>query len=284
MTIENTKFSQSERFPFITPIFNNNAPSLSDSRQNIVLGDVLEVMSRMETGSIDVVVTSPPYNIGVRYRNYNDRRPRREYLAWMNEIAEPIARVLKDDGAAFINVGVGPDPWIAADVAGKFRQYFTLQNRISWVKSISIDDQTRGHFKPINSQRFLNRAHEEIYHFTKNGAVPIDRLAIGVPYQHKGNIGRWAHAASDMRCGGNVWFIPYETMTTTAKKYHHPAIFPVELPRRCLRIHGGCGTVLDPFVGTGTTLVAAKMLGWHGVGIEIDDVYVDTARARLAEM
>ena len=102
MNIENTKFLRDERFPSRMPVFNNNAPSFTDSRQNIVLGDVLDVMSRMKTGSIDVVVTSPPYNIGMRYRSYDDRRPRHEYLAWMNEIAEQIARVLKDDGAAWL--------------------------------------------------------------------------------------------------------------------------------------------------------------------------------------
>ncbi|WP_236938136.1 site-specific DNA-methyltransferase [Frigidibacter mobilis] len=115
----------------------------------------------MTTGSIDAVVTSPPYNIGVAYRSYDDRKPRDIYLAWMEEIAKQIARVLAEDGALFLNLSsTGTDPWIAADVADRFRQRLTLQNRIIWVKSISINGETRGHFKPINSARFLSRTND----------------------------------------------------------------------------------------------------------------------------
>ncbi|SFY45782.1 site-specific DNA-methyltransferase (adenine-specific) [Paracoccus pantotrophus] len=249
-----------------------------DGTQTIVLGDCLE------TGSIDVTVTSPPYNIGIRYRSYDDRRPRQEYLAWMGEVAAQITRLLHDDGALFLNLGAGPDPWIATDVAAEFRKHLTLQNRISWIKSIAIGDRTSGHFKPINSKRYLNRTHEEIYHFTKRGDVAIDRLSIGVPYEDKSNIGRWDHANLDRRCAGNSWFIPYETVRNRAGKHDHPASFPLELPLRCLRMHGGKGAVFDPFAGAGTTLVAARALGWNGIGIEIGATYAQTARARLAEV
>jgi len=86
----------------------------------------------MPAGSIDAVVTSPPYNCGVAYRSYDDRKPRDIYLAWMSEIAEQIARVLAEDGALYLNLAsTGTDPWIAADVAGRFRQHLTLQNRIT---------------------------------------------------------------------------------------------------------------------------------------------------------
>lgn len=253
--------------------------------QTIILGDCLDVLGKMEAGSVDAVVTSPPYNIGIRYRSYDDRRPRGEYLRWMGEIAAQIVRILADDGALFLNLGAGPDPWIAMDVANEFRQHLTLQNRIAWIKSIAIGDKTTGHFKPVNSPRYLNRTHEEIYHFSKNGDVGIDRLAIGVPYQDKSNIDRWRHARSDRRCAGNSWFIPYETVRNRAGKHHHPAGFPVELPMRCLRMHGrSSGVVLDPFVGSGTTLVAAQRLEWSGIGVEIDETYAKVAHARLAEM
>ena len=81
---------------------------------------------------------------------------------------------------------------------------------------------------------------------------------------------------------GNVWFIPYETVKSKAQKFHHPAGYPVELPMRCLRLHNGNGgTVLDPFLGAGTTLVAAQRLGYKGIGIEIDRQYAETALARI---
>jgi site-specific DNA-methyltransferase (adenine-specific) len=62
----------------------------------------------------------------------------------------------------------------------------------------------------------------------------------------------------------------------------HPAAFPLELPHRCLRMHGGQGVVLDPFLGSRTTLVPARELGWHGIGIELDPNYAGMARARIA--
>ena len=89
---------------------------------------------------------------------------------------------------------------------------------------------SRGHFKPISSQRFLNDCHEYIFHFTKSGRVEIDRLALGVPYQDKSNIARWSHTSGrDRRCRGNTWFIPYETIQSRQKERPHPATFPVEL-------------------------------------------------------
>ena len=130
---------------------------LEVGRQKIIKGDCLEVMRSLSSSSIDVVVTSPPYNIGVAYNSYHDTKPREAYLQWLGEVGEAIKHVLRPDGSFFLNVGsTGSDPWIAQDVAGAFRRTFSLQNHVSWVKSISIGDDTVGHFKPITSKRFLD--------------------------------------------------------------------------------------------------------------------------------
>lgn len=251
----------------------------------VITGDCLQVMRGLPEASVDAVVTSPPYNIGLNYGSYHDNLAREAYLDWMGQVAAEIVRLLKSDGSLFLNLGTtGPDPWIAQDVASQFRQHLVLQNRICWVKSISIDGVTRGHQRPVNSTRFITRTNEEILHFTRTGAVPIDRLTIGVPYADKRNLDRWKGVAEDLRCGGNTWFVPYETVRNAAGKRHHPAAFPLELPRRCLKLHGRSGTVLDPFVGTGTTLVAARELGWCAMGVEIDETYAETARERVAEV
>jgi site-specific DNA-methyltransferase (adenine-specific) len=236
----------------------------------------------MPVDSVDVIVTSPPYNIGVAYNTYQDRQPRASYLRWLERVGQEIARVMNHDGSFFLNVGsTSADPWIAQDVASVFRDIFTLQNHIVWVKSISIGEDTVGHFKPITSKRYLNHNHESIFHFTKTGSAPIDRVAIGVPFKDKSNIARWGHKA-DRRCAGNVWFLPYETVKSRSQKFDHPAGFPVGLPERCIRMHGRADAmVLDPFLGAGTTLVAAQRLGCRGVGIEIDRRYALTAVERL---
>ena len=251
--------------------------------QCVLQGDCLELLADLPAETVDVIVTSPPYNLGIAYRSYDDRRPREEYLAWLTAIGKQLARVLTPNGSFFLNVGgTGSDPWVTMDVAYAFRETFVLQNHIVWVKSVSIGDDTVGHFKPITSRRFLNNNHEAIYHFTKTGEVYLDRLAVGVPYKDKSNIGRWQHAKADRRCAGNTWFIPYETVRSKAQKFDHPAGFPVGLPERCIKLHGlADATVLDPFLGAGTTLVAAHRLGCEGIGIELDPAYAATAVERI---
>lgn len=251
-------------------------------KQTVVVGDCLTGLAHLADKSIDVCVTSPPYNIGVAYRTHHDRMPKDDYLAWMGGVAGQIARVLRDDGSLFLNVGqTNVDPWIAYEVASQFRSDFVLQNNISWVKSISVGDDTFGHFKPITSKRFLNNNFESLFHFTKSGNVEVDRLSIGVPFKDKTNIERWGHT-HDRRCAGNVWFIPYKTVQSKTEKFDHPAGYPVDLPKRCMLLHGRTDAkVLDPFLGAGTTLVAAEQLGMSGIGFEIDPSYAETAMARL---
>ena len=253
--------------------------------QRVVLGDCIEGMKRMRARSVDVVVTSPPYNIGMAYGQHNDRMAEDNYHDWMDRVANEIARVLKLDGSVFLNVGSnGAHPWRAIDVALMFRRSFMLQNSIAWVKSVAIGERTYGHFRPITSPRFLNPCYEMIYHFTLNSDVELDRLAIGVPYTAKQNVERFNHA-SDVRCRGNAWHMVYQTVQSAAGKFHHPAAFPVELPLMCIKLHGGKGLrVLDPFLGTGTTLIASALLGHQGVGFDVDPAYARTALRRLRSL
>jgi len=250
--------------------------------QEIIAGDCEYVLKTLADESIDVIVTSPPYNIGLSYRTYNDQQPGEHYLEWLSRISCEIERVLCSDGSFFLNVGsTNTEPWISFDVANTIRKRFVLQNHFTWVKSISIGDDSIGHFKPISGQRFLNHNHEAIFHFTKSGRVQLDRLAIGVPFKDKTNIARWGHKR-DRRCAGNVWFIPYKTVRSKAQKFYHPAGFPVALPERCIKLHGKKdAVVLDPFLGAGSTLVAAMQFGCSGIGIEIDSEYAKIAVARL---
>jgi site-specific DNA-methyltransferase (adenine-specific) len=251
------------------------------------------IKENIKEKSVDVVVTSPPYNIGIGYGSYNDALPREKYLAWMEEVGVAIKRVLSDDGSFFLNIGNKPrDQWIAWDVASVLRKHFVLQNVIHWIKSIAISkvdvgnypniagDIAVGHFKPIVSDRFLNDCHEYIFHFTKTGNARLNKLAVGIPYQDKTNIGRWKAAKEDRRDRGNTWFIPYETIQNKSDR-PHPATFPVKLPEMCIKLHGDSKMVVDPFTGIGSTAVAAVRLGIPFVGFEIDKEYLDTAVARL---
>ena len=262
-------------------------------------GDCLEILDTFEDRSVDAIVTSPPYNLGIRYRTYDDTMPREEYLAWTAEWVKRAARVLAEDGSLFLNVGAKPtDPWTGLDVAQAVRPFLHLQNTIHWIKSIAIekslagsrarleDDLAVGHYKPINSRRFLHDCHEFVFHFTRGGRTPLDRQAVGVRYQDRSNIGRWRAAASGVRCRGNTWFIPYETIQSREKERPHPATFPPKLPEMCLRLHGldRIKLVVDPFLGLGSTAVACAQLGVNFAGIEMDEGYLGDAieRTRIA--
>jgi site-specific DNA-methyltransferase (adenine-specific) len=109
------------------------------------LGDCLDLLERLPAGSIDAIVTSPPYNLGIQYRTYDDTMPRDRYLAWTGEWVRLAASALSPTGSLFLNVGAKPtDPWTAMDVAQAARPYLQLQNTIHWIKSIAIEKKLAG--------------------------------------------------------------------------------------------------------------------------------------------
>lgn len=254
-------------------------------------GDCLEVFPALPPGSVSAIVTSPPYNIGVQYRSYKDTMPRADYLEWSGRWIAAARLALAPAGSLFLNVGAKPtDPWTALDVAQTARAHLQLQNTIHWVKSIAIDkrpgltsDVTVGHYKPINSGRFLNECHEFVFHFTPGGRTPIDRTAIGVPYQDASNVARWRSGGANRRCRGNTWFIPYETIQSRDQDRPHPATFPPLLPEYCFRLHGlpRLTMAMDPFLGLGSSAVAAAALGIDFIGVELDAHYLSEALDRV---
>lgn len=288
--------------------------------------DCLVGLKNIPPGSIDICTTSPPYNLGIEYSTYDDSRSRDEYLNWLDEVFAAIKIVLKDDGHFWLNLGYSNiDPWIGMDVAQIARRHFVLQNTFTWVKSITIDNVTKGHFKPINSERFANTTWEHLFHFTKTGSVKCDRLSIGVPYMWDCNIdntgrikGRLAkkfgfanikdfnknaskeikeqflveleHKTSkqkprqDRRCQGNTWFVPYDTIANREKhRGSHPATYPVDLIRNCIKFSGvKHGILLDPFMGSGTSAVAAIRNNLDYIGFEIDADYKIFAEDRIS--
>ena len=253
--------------------------------QTLKLGDCIAVMHGMRAQSIDVVVTSPPYNLSIAYGVYDDSRDEDEYVAWLCDVAGAIKRVMKPDGSFFLNItGSNSRPYVPFKLMVRLREGgFYLQNHITWIKSIGMETESRGHFKPISGRRFMHHNHEHIFHLTLSNNVELDRLSIGIPFQDKTNIARRGHQR-DLRCRGDTWFIPYSTVKSKAQKFNHPGTFPVELPLWCVYLHGGSGsTVLDPFVGIGTTLVAARLAGAKGIGIDIDPTYIETARQRIEQ-
>jgi site-specific DNA-methyltransferase (adenine-specific) len=256
--------------------------------------DCLKGMADLKSESVDLVVTSPPYNLGIKYSRYSDKQDRSSYLRWCREWVAEVRRLLRSTGSFFLNIGSAPsNPMLPHEIAIQLREIFVLQNTIHWIKSITITDRagkvgSHGHFKPISSKRFLNDCHEYLFHFSVDGKVDLDRRALGVPYQDKTNIARWSHTkGSDLRCRGNTWFVPYETIQRRDKERPHPATFPVQLAEWCIKLHGTdrVKTMVDPFLGIGNSAVAAQNCGVKRfIGFDIDAAYVTEARRRIAAL
>jgi site-specific DNA-methyltransferase (adenine-specific) len=247
---------------------------------------------------VDVIVTSPPYNINKEYGTYKDRKERNEYLDWLEEVAKSSYSILKNDGSFFLNIAGRPaDQTLPFLVVERFlkESHYKLQNTIHWVKSVTIEKEdigknnrfrengnvSIGHFKPIVSDRYLNDFQEYVFHFTKTGNVKLDKLAIGVTYQDKTNIGRWKSAIEDKRDRGNVWFIPYLTIQ---EERPHPAVFPVKIPEMCIKLHRieDEMIVYDPFMGIGSTALACRHLGVKYIGTEVDPGYIKIAEEQIS--
>lgn len=227
-------------------------------------GDCIELMDKLPAQSIDLIVTSPPYNIknstgnGLKngrggkwpqaelikgYANYNDAMPHDAYVEWQRRCLDAMMRVLKESGAIFYNHKWRVQGGLLQDRAD-IMQGFPVRQIIIWQRSGGINFNP-GYFLPT---------YEVIYLIAK----PKFRLAA------KAN----AH--------GDVWRIPQETRNP------HPAPFPVELALRCIG-STDAQVVLDPFLGSGTTAIAANMATRQWIGMDISETYCNLARRRIQD-
>jgi len=274
---------------------------MRSAKQNIITADDIRVldcikgMATLEPGSVDVAVTSPPYNPGIGCAKPMDSAAQNIYLDWSIAWIRAVHRVLKKSGSLFLNLGRSPiNPTIPHELICRIAsdKEFVLQNELHWAKSITVPTDkgreiSKGPYKPVKSGRFLNDCHESIFHLTPTGNTPINCLAVGVEDKHKTNLKRWEKAEGlDRRCGGNVWFFAPCPIHNRKKGRPHPTTFPIELPERCIRLHG-CNprpVVMDPFMGTGSTWIASiRCNAERFIGFEIDESYVELAKQYAAD-
>ncbi|NHJ01242.1 MAG: site-specific DNA-methyltransferase [Candidatus Heimdallarchaeota archaeon] len=228
-----------------------------------------EKMSELEDNSIDVIITSPPYNRGKVYSDdsggiYNDKKSKSEYYQLLTNVWTECFRVLKPEGTFFLNIGDSAnDQGLSEEVVNLTSNvgFFRIQT-IIWVKSLL----GKGHYTPSGGNRRLNNVWESIFLLVKNKKkYRLYPKAIGIPYADRSNIGRYSE--ENLRDPGNVWLIPYLQTTGSTIKKGHEAPFPIELPYKCIQLTNA-ETVLDPFAGTGSTLAAANSLGKVSFGYE----------------
>ncbi|MEW5867796.1 MAG: site-specific DNA-methyltransferase [Chloroflexota bacterium] len=230
-----------------------------------------ETMSALPDHSMHLMVTSPPYNVG---KEYDADLTLEEYLGFLKKVWAEVKRVLVPGGRACINVAnLGRKPYIplhAFIVEDMLSLGFLMRGEIIWDKAASASASTAWGSWRSAANPTLRDVHEYILVFSK-GAFKRHN-----PSKRAATIGK----EEFLEYSKSVWHFPAES----ARKIGHPAPFPIELPRRLIELYTFAGEiVLDPFMGSGQTALAALHSRRHFVGYEIDPAYVDLARLRIQE-
>lgn len=268
----------------------------SDNQQNVFqvrdcffsIADCVETMAQMPLGIVNTIVTSPPYNLDKSYGQYNDKRSFPEWEGLIENVAREAFRILAPNGSFLLNVSPVPDnktkEIIPLDAIAYFifkRQGYFLRNSIVW------------HFN--NMQNCTNRLSgrwESILWFVKdinNYKFNLDDIRI--PYITKndkrleGGTGRnptdtWNYDIPE----SDFWYFDRVNNMTKNKLgiSEHPCVYPTPMIERIIKMTTDKGDVVfDPFLGSGTTLIAAQNLGRIGLGTELDAKYKDIIVKRV---
>ena len=222
--------------------------------------------------SVDLVVTSPPYNLDVAYNGYGDDIPYERYLEWVGLWAAELYRVSVSGGRACINVPLdsnkgGKRPVYADYIRAFLAAGWTYQTTIVWNES-NISRRTAWGSWLNPSAPFVTAPVEMIPVFHK-GPWKRDKRGRSTDIERNEFL-EWTLG---------MWTFPGES----PRRVGHPAPFPEELPKRLIKLYSFVeDTVLDPFLGSGTTLAVAKRLGRRAVGVDVDPHYCELAAQRLA--
>ncbi len=270
---DSSEFYNRKMYANETP--DNSLPAEPDTRDlaknvvNRIYNHSSQNMHEVPDNSVHVSVTSPPYNVG---KDYDDDLTGDEYFALLDSVWQEVYRVLVPGGRACINVAnIGRKPYIPinAVISRQMIEHgFLMRGEIIWDKSASAGVSCAWGSWRSPSNPVLRDTHEYILVFSKGR---FDRPA----KQRVSTITK----EDFLECTKSVWTFPAES----AKRVQHPAPFPVELPRRLIELYSyKDDVVLDPFIGSGTTAVAAMQCGRRYVGYDTSAAYVAIAQARLA--
>jgi len=221
--------------------------------------------------SIDLIVTSPPYNVGIKYNTHDDTISYQEYLSFTKRWLTKSYQILKEDGRFCLNIPLdknkGGQQSVYADITTIAKQIgFKYHSTIIWNEQNISRRTAWGSWLSASAPYVI---------------APVEVIVILYKSQWKKLSGSGKSDITKeefMEWTNGVWNFPGESKTRVG----HPAPFPVELPRRCIKLFSFVGdTVLDPFLGSGSTLIACVLTNRKGIGIEIDKNYCELAKQRL---
>ncbi len=250
----------------------------SDSTLCLFQGDCLELLDSIPDSVIQLVVTSPPYNIG---KKYEKRKPLNQYLEWQKKVIAECFRVLKTSGSICWQVGNYIDNGEIVPLDIVLYPFFEelglkLRNRIIWHFGHGLH----------SSKRFSGR-YEVILWFTKSDAYTFNLDPVRIPQKYPEKRYFKGNKKGELSCNplgknpSDVWDIP-NVKANHIEKTIHPAQFPVELVERLiLSMTNENDWTLDPFMGTGTTQIASLIHNRKSCGAEILDEYYEITMQRI---
>lgn len=236
---------------------------------DVIFNSSCEDMQELPDCSVHLMVTSPPYNVG---KEYDNNLTLEEYLAFLMRVWKETYRVLVPGGRVCINVAnVGRKPYIplhASIMRDMIEMGFLMRGEIIWDKAASATTSTAWGSWQSATNPTLRDTHEYILVFSK-GSFRRDKMDGRVSTISKEEF---------LEFTKSVWGFPSES----AKKVGHPAPFPIELPYRLIQLYTFSNEiVLDPFMGSGQTALAARKAGRHFVGYELSEEYCKLAQRRI---
>ena len=240
--------------------------SVSETSLNKIFLHSSEGMAELPDSSVHLMITSPPYNVG---KEYDDDLPLHEYLSMLRRVWKETHRVLVDGGRVCVNIAnVGRKPYIplhALIITDMVEMGYLMRGEIIWNKGASAGSSCAWGSWKSASNPVLRDIHEYILVFSK------------LDFKRKGSEST-IDKETFLESTKSIWNIPAES----AKKVGHPAPFPVELPKRLIELYSfKDDIVLDPFMGSGTTAIAAEKTGRQWVGYDVSQEYIDLAYNRL---
>jgi len=250
----------------------------SDSTLCLFQGDCLELLDSIPDSVIQLVVTSPPYNIG---KKYEKRKPLNQYLEWQKKVIAECFRVLKTSGSICWQVGNYIDNGEIVPLDIVLYPFFEelglkLRNRIIWHFGHGLH----------SSKRFSGR-YEVILWFTESDAYTFNLDPVRIPQKYPEKRYFKGNKKGELSCNplgknpSDVWDIP-NVKANHIEKTIHPAQFPVELVERLiLAMTNENDWTLDPFMGTGTTQIASLIHNRKSCGAEILDEYYEITMQRI---